>query len=278
VWTAYIDDAGDPEVLPNAVTNGVTPLFVIAAVAFDQACLHSVTMQYLALKRRFFPKLIKATPHLLEWVRPEIKGTDLKRMMRSEKRKERRTATTFINEVMNLLEANGAQVFARVWIKKIAEPVDKQAMTTFSIQACAANFQRLLEERDGQGLVVVDSSSPRLNAAVSHSIFTQKFKAAGDAYDRIIEMPVFGHSENHVGIQIADIVASGLIFPIASHVYCDGYVTSVHVHARFSEVKVRYASRLKRLQHRYYDDSGFRRGGIVTSDKIANRSGNAMFV
>ena len=33
------------------------------------------------------------------------------------------------------------------------------------------------------------------NDGVSHSIFTQKFKATGDAYGQY-EMPTFGHSEN----------------------------------------------------------------------------------
>ena len=150
-------------------------------------------------------------------------------------------------------------------------------MTTFSIQDCCTTFQKKLEELDQLGVMIVDSSSPRLNASVSHSIFTQKYKASGDAYDRLLEMPVFGHSENHVGLQLADIVASALLFPIASFVYCTGHVTSVHVNPLFADVKTRFAGRVKALQHRYYDDYGRRKGGIVISDKVANRPGSLFF-
>lgn len=278
MWVTYVDDAGDPELLPSGTTDLVTPLFVIGAVALDQACLHTVTMEFLALKKRFFPHLApKSSHHLLDWVRAEIKGTDLKRMMRSSKKRERRTATTFLDQTLRLLEQYDAKVFGRIWIKKVGAAVDKQAMTTFSVQDCCATFQRKLVELDQLGVMVVESSSPRLNAAVAHSIFTQKFKATGDAYDRLLEMPVFGHSENHVGLQLADIVASALLFPIASYVYCTGHVTSVHVNPLFADVQKRFAGRIKVLQHRYYDDYGKRKGGVVTSDKIANRPGWLFF-
>lgn len=277
MWFTYVDDAGDPEFLPSATTNLVTPLFVIGAVALDQAQIHSITTEFLALKRRFFPHLAPRTRHLLDWVRPEMKGTELKRMMRSPRKRERRTATTFVDKTLRLLEDHDARIFGRVWVKAIGVAVDKQAMTSFSIQDCCATFQKKLEELDQLGVMIVDSSSPRLNASVSHSAFTQKYKASGDAYDRLLEMPVFGHSENHVGLQLADIVSSALLFPIASFVYCTGHVTSVHVNPYFSDVKTRFAQRVKALQHRYYDDFGRRRGGIVVSDKIANRPGSLFF-
>jgi hypothetical protein len=66
---------------------------------------------------------------------------------------------------------------------------------------------------------------------VSHSIFTQKFKAEGDQYPRVLEMPTFGHSNNHVGIQIADLLASALLYPMATCAYCRGHVSNVHVDA-----------------------------------------------
>ena len=266
-----------PEILPSATTDLVTPLFVIGAVAFEQTSLHHVSMEFLALKRQFFPSLAPPSPHLLDWVRPEVKGADLRRMARSSRHKERRAATTFIERVLRLLELHDARIFGRVWIKQVGSPTDKLAMTSFSVQDCCSAFQHLLSSKGETGVMVVDSSSPRLNAAVSHSIFTQKFKATGDAYDRMLEMPMFGHSENHVGLQLADIVASALIFPIASFAYCTGHVTSVHVNARYNDLKTRFVQRLKLRQYRYYDDTGRRRGGFVVSDKIAQRPGSLFF-
>ncbi len=90
--------------------------------------------------------------------------------------------------------------------------------------------------------MVIDSSAPKLNSAMAHSIFTQKFKATGDSYGRMLEMPTFGHSENHVGLQLADLLASGLLFPMASHCYCTGHVQNVHVHKRSKSFSLGLAS------------------------------------
>ncbi len=138
-------------------------------------------------------------------------------------------------------------------------------------------FQNMLEDRDDEGLMIIDSASPGLNAMVSHSIFTQRFRAAGDSYNRLIEMPTFGHSKNHVGLQIADIIASGLVTPMAGHAYCTGYMTGVHVHARYREVKRRYASRLRVIQHRYQDNAGNWRGGYTVSDPLGFKHGGHLF-
>ena len=39
-----------------------------------------------------------------------------------------------------------------------------------------------------------------------------------DAYDRLMEMPMFGHSDNHAGIQAADMICSAFLFPMAAFV------------------------------------------------------------
>ena len=150
-------------------------------------------------------------------------------------------------------------------------------MNTFSIQTMCETFQNLLEHRGDEGLMVIDSSSPGLNAMVSHSIFTQRFRVAGDQYDRLIEMPTFGHSKNHVGLQIADILASGLITPIAGSTYCTGHMTGVHVHERYADLKQRYARRLRVIQHRHQDEIGNWRGGLTVSDPLGHRHSGHLF-
>ena len=54
---------------------------------------------------------------------------------------------------------------------------------------------------------------------VSHSIFTQKHQTGGDSFPNLVDTVVFGCSDNHVGLQIADCIVSGLIFPMAIAVY-----------------------------------------------------------
>ena len=86
----------------------------------------------------------------------------------------------------------------------------------------------------------------------------------------------FGHSENHAGLQIADIVASGLITPMAGAAYCAGHMTGVHVHGRYVEVKSRYARRLGAMQHRYAE-GGKWHGGFTVSDPLGHSHGGHLF-
>ena len=122
----------------------------------------------------------------------------------------------------------------------------------------------------------MDGREPHQDAAVSHSIFTQKFQSAGDAYGRLLEMPVFGRSENKAGIQLADTVLSAVIAPLAMFVYCTGYVKSYHVSAKYEVLKNRYANRLKNMAFRYPDLNGRMRGGFTVSDRLAQRSASNM--
>lgn len=270
---AYVDDAGDVQTVPGAHT-AVPPVLAFAAVALDAAALAQLTHDFLALKRLHFSGQVRSA-RLLDDVLIEIKGSDLKAMIRESHRK-RRIAFRFCDDLLTLLEANNARIFGRVWIKAIGVPLNGKAVNTFSIQDMCATFQDFLEGCDDHGVMIIDSSSPGLNAMVSHSIFTQRFRAAGDNYNRLVEMPTFGHSKNHVGLQIADIVASGLITPMAGSAYCAGHMTGVHVHRRYVDVKNRYARRLRLMQHRY-PASGSWRGGFTVSDPLGQSHGGHLF-
>jgi hypothetical protein len=136
-----------------------------------------------------------------------------------------------------------------------------------------STFQALLSERNDYGMVIADSRTPYLNSGVSHSVFTQKFKAGGDSYHRLLEMPTFGHSENHVGLQLADLLSSALLSPMAIDAYCAGYVSNVHVHDRYRIVRDWFADRLNQLQFRSVDG----KGGVIVSDKLGNRGTTLLF-
>ena len=273
MWIAYLDDAGDVQTV-TAANTAVPPVLVFGAVTLPAKSLAQLTRAFLDLKRRFFGGRM-TSHHLLDHVLVEVKGAELRTMARGSHR-QRRRAILFLNDLFGLLEAVHARIFGRVWIKEVGVPLDGRAVNTFSVQAMCGTFQHLLEEADDRGLMIVDSSTPGLNAMVSHSIFTQRFRAAGDEYSRLVEMPVFGHSKNHVGLQIADIVSSGLISPLASRAYCTS-IRGVHVHPRYEEIKSRYARRLRAIQHRYQDQSGTWRGGFTVSDPAGGRHGGHLF-
>lgn len=251
------------------------PVLAFGGIVVPSEALPQLTREFLALKRRHFHGRLRSR-HLLDDVLKEIKGTDLKGMIRENHRK-RRVAFRFLDDLLDLLEAMDARILGRVWVKQIGVPLDGRAVNTFSVQAMCATFQNLLENRDDRGLMIVDSSTPGLNAAVSHSIFTQRFRAAGDHYDRLLELPTFGHSKNHVGLQIADIISSGLITPMAGSAYCRAHMTGVHVHPRYDDVRARYARRLRALQHRYQDGAGTWTGGFTVSDPLGRRHGGHLF-
>ena len=93
-------------------------------------------------------------------------------------------------------------------------------------------------------------------SSVSHSIFTRKFSLAAPGYQHLVELPTFGHSENHAGLQVCDIVCSALLYPIACFAYCTGQVNNVHVQPRAANMRRRYGQRLKALQYRYQHPCG----------------------
>jgi Protein of unknown function (DUF3800) len=274
----YVDEAGDARTLPTA-TSQIAPVCVLAGVVFDQASLQNLTQEYITLKRATHPNLpIRTAVHRLAWVLAEIKGADLRRAMRSDApRRNRRHAIYFLDKFMTLLEDYEAKIIGRVWVKEIAGPCNEAAIFGYSMQAICSYFQHYLADLDQMGFVVADSRGPSGDASISHSIFTQKFKLQGDEYDRVLEMPMFGHSLNHVGLQIADLLASALLFPMATYRYCRDHVESVHVDEGFGRLTARYGARLSALQFRYADADGRWRGGIAVDDRIGHLHGGYMF-
>lgn len=214
----------------------------------------------------------------LDCMLAEIKGADLRRAMRDgARRRNRRHALGFLASLVQLLEDYDAQIVGRVWVKEPGRAIAERALYTSSIQAICAYFEHLLCTRGAEGLVVADSRTPALNTSVSHSVFTQKFKLAGDEYGHILEMPTFGHSDNHAGIQIADLLASALLFPMATNAFCQGHFRSVHVQNDFELLRRRFGARISRLQYRYHDASRRYRGGVTVDDRIAHCSGGRLF-
>ena len=272
----YVDEAGCTGALPSA-TSPIQPVFVIGGIVLKQQHLRDFTLDWLHLKARFFPSLQAAGSNFLDWVAVEIKGADLRRRIREGKRDPRRQALGFMDRFLDLLEACDARLLARVYVKPVAAPFNGRSVYTSAVQCLASDFQQFLAGSSSAGLMVLDSRNKPKNTNVSHSVFTQKFRAVGDAYSELMEMPVFGHSDNHAGIQAADLICSAFLFPMAACVYCQGHVNNVHVHMDYSRIRDRYGKRLKQLQFRYQDAKQWSRGGITVSDGICHQNGGLLF-
>jgi hypothetical protein len=204
----------------------------------------------------------------LDHILSEVKGGDLRASLRSPSRNTRRHAKGYLDRIVEILEQRQISVIGRVWIKAIGQPLEPAASYTYAIQDLARQFQRFLEAKRSAGLIICDSRMHNQNSQVSHSIFTQKYRVGGDPLPLILETPLFGSSGNHAALQLADTVASALIFPIAARVYCAHQWPGGHTDAHFDEVRARYAARLAALQFRDRDRSGKWQGGVIVSDKL----------
>ena len=274
----YVDEAGCTGALPTA-TAEIQPVFVLGGVDLPQSSIHRVTHEFLHLKKRFYPKLAPTGATYLDWILTEIKGSELRKGAAEPSHRKRRHAIGFLHETLSLLETEGARITARVWVKGIGAPVNGKAMYTYSLQYICGCFNKQLEAEDSWGLLICDSRNKALNSLASHSVFTQKFRAAGDCIPRVLEMPVFGHSENHAGVQIADVVCSALLFPLAVHAYCRTTVRNLHVRD-YSHLCNHFTQRLDAIQVRYREASprGMRTtGGVSVDDKIGHKARKEVF-
>ncbi|MFM9971340.1 MAG: DUF3800 domain-containing protein [Burkholderiales bacterium] len=274
-YICYIDEAGCTTPLPGPQTD-IQPVLAIVGLIVGATKIRNLTLAFLKLKRKYFPKKFGNGSHQLDDVLVEIKGSDLRSTIRKHGAHADATLK-FIDATLDLLRANEARLFATVWIKGIGKPIDSRAIYTSSIQAACRNFSLFLDWHNDNGFMVADSRTPALNTQVSHSIFTQKYRAKGDPWERLLDLPAFGHSNNHVPLQIADILCSTLLFPMATTTYCAGQIIGKHVKGRDKLIKRRYASRIKSLQFRFKDAIGQQQGGIFVSDGLQGRKSDLLF-
>jgi hypothetical protein len=246
-YICYIDEAGCTTPLAAKKTD-VQPILAIAGLIVDRSALAELTTNFLALKRKYFPGLF-TSPHLLDDIREEVKGSNVRGAIR-RRGLQARTELRYVDEILALLERLNCRVLASLWAKGVGKPFKAREIYTRSVQMACQRFQAFLDERSAEGLIVADFRTTQLNDQVAHSIFTQKYRAKGDPFARILELPTFGISNNHVGLQLTDVLCSTLLFPMASSAYCFGHVMGVHVQGRDLIIRRRYAKRIKRLQFR----------------------------
>ena len=274
----FVDEAGDLGVLPDPPRQNDQPVLVVGGLFLDVANLHDFTDRFLDLKFQYFPALPYPSPRLLDRILPEIKGQDLRRNVTRGNARQHAHAIGFLDRILGLLRAYNVQLAARIWVKGLGGPFDATSVYTSSMQSICSHFDHYLAQAGDLGVCIADSRNKFKNVNVSHSIFTQKFGRAVQKYQGIVELPTFGHSDNHAGLQVCDIVCSAFLFPIACFAYCSGHVNNVHVQPRAAELRLRYGQQLKALQYRYYDQARSRyQGGLTVSDAIGRQNGSRMF-
>ena len=273
----YVDESGDLNGLPAVPTDADQPVFAITGLVFDSVELRNVINEFIILKQQFYPGLPYRSSQFLDAVLAEIKGAEVRKNLVRSTRNKRRHAEMFINRILGLIETHSGVLFSRIYIKALNRPMAHQSVYSAAMQGLFENFERYLVSVNDIGICVADSREHRLNVNASHSIFTRKYSAGATHYARIQEVPLFGHSDNHVGLQICDIITSALIYPIACQTYCTGAITNVHVQPSAANLRTQFGSRLRGLQYRFFDAPQNRyRGGIVVSDLVGRRNASYM--
>ena len=210
----FVDEAGDLGALGDPPRPNDQPVLVIGGLFVDATNLASLTDNFLTLKHRYFPGLPYRSDRHLDRILPEIKGADIRSNATRGSARQRIHAIGFLDRILGLLRHHDVRMVARIWVKGIGSQFDATSVYTSSIQGICGYFERYLTEADSPGLCIADSRNKIKNVNVSHSIFTQKFSSAAPRYEPLVELPTFGHSENHAGLlkltRLCGSVQSGL--------------------------------------------------------------------
>lgn len=247
MYLMYIDEAGYPGSLGLNDPN-IQPALSVGGLVIAANRVSDLTKGWIDIKQRFFPHRLPREGVYLDWQTLEIKGNEVRKNARSSRRRESRQAKTFLHATLNLLEDLEAFFISRTYIKVPGAHFDGIAAYTFSVQYLCERLQAQLSHMNVSGLVIADSRRKGQNSNASHSVFTQKYRAAGDPLPNLLETIVFGHSDNHAGLQIADILVSALVFPISVYAFMNGQVNNLHIHPEYEFLARGFVPRLLDLR------------------------------
>ncbi|WP_203182667.1 DUF3800 domain-containing protein [Streptomyces pratensis] len=271
----YIDEAGNGQTLDPAKPDA-PPVLVIGGFTVPRSQVKDLTWDFLNVKKHYRPQL-RHVMHLSELIQHEIKGSDVRKNLRAGNHNWHRAAMDLLSSLLDILERHDARLLARVWIKEEGLAFNESGVYPTSVGSLTETFQAQLAHEHSRGMMVLDSRTKVKNAPNVHCVTTRKYRTGGDGLRGIIESPVFGHSDTHTLLQVADLVVSSLLFPIACHAYLNDLMWNVHCDDAYAPLREQFGERLKKLQFRYQDAGGKWRGGIVVSDRRTAQSSSLMF-
>ncbi|MHA3905198.1 DUF3800 domain-containing protein [Castellaniella sp. WN] len=200
----------------------------------------------------------------------EIKGSDIRRMARSTSRNDRRFAYGVIKAALDILTNHHARIVGRIFVKPIGGAFDGTSVYSSSVQRICESLQHFLQRQNDDGILIADSRNKAKNSGISHSVFTQMYSSTGNPYPNLIEAPTFGHSDNHAGLQLSDLLCSALLFPMTTELCCLRHIQDqTHCFAQHANLRTRYGAILRTLQYRY-QHNGYWNGGISLADPLNN--------
>lgn len=276
----YIDESGDAEALRSTYPQSA-PVFVLVGMSVPQEAVRPLTWDFLQLKKELNPSLRQPQVQLSKVMTLEMKGSQLRADFRKDLggRNTRRRAHRALDQIFTILEQHRCSLMGKIHVKIPDARKPKADRQTYSeaIAEMATTFQAQLTATRAAGMMILDARTKIKNVPNVMGINTRRFRSGGGEYPNLAESPVFGHSDTHVPLQVADILASAVLFPVACAEYCAGLSWNVHPHPRYREIKERYGERLQRLEYRYDGPDGRRRGGFQVIDPIECRPTHRLF-
>lgn len=278
MYLCYVDESGSAEVYTRQHPSS-TPVFVVVGVSVAAPKQKDLSMDYLQLKAGVEPQLRKPGTKLTELIRFEIKGSTLRADLRRAggERNRRRRAMLFVGKTIGLLEQHGCRLMGKVIVKTPDTVYKDASIYPGAVADLARTFNSQLGASMTSGIMILDARTKSKNEGNVHTITTRRFRAGGGTLGNLAEAPVFGHSDTHLPLQIADIIASAVIFPSACITYCGNDTWSEHHCERYSEIRERFGGRIAKLEHRYTDSQGVMRGGFQVIDPVEKRPTHLLF-
>lgn len=272
MYFCYVDESGGFEAPGSGPS--ATPVLVLAGLIVPVSAIEPLTADFLALKRGFYPGRVTHQP---DDMLVEIKGSSLRRRVRAGTTRQYSHALGVLGGVVGLIETHDIRIIGRIWVKGPATTLDPDATYTSAVQDMSRQFDHFLGSRDSKGLVVCDARGHRQDMRVAHSVFALKHGLTGDSLPHLMEAPLFAKSDNHAGIQLADIMASALLYPMAARVYCPAIAHDPHTDPEYDQIRQRFAERLGARRYLYRSRDGRAHGGIVVSDELGRQPSHNLF-
>ncbi len=270
----YIDEAGDDTTYTPS-TPDQPPVFALVGISIPSSQHTRLIWNFLRAKKRYFPEL--KSRRLTDLIQYEHKGATIRKQLRSTSRRKKRNAIGFIDMTLSLLERTRSRIFGEIWIKKSGHPLIPEHLYQQGVAHLARSFENQLAANSTSGLMILDSRTKSKNAGNVHQITTRRYRTGGSLFPHLMEAPVFGHSDTHVALQLADVITSALVFPLACWTYCQEYTENVNVSPEYADLQIRFGERLKALQIYQANKENGHQSGLHVSDRIHHLPADLIF-
>lgn len=247
--TCFVDEAGCPGKLPS-IDSPVQPILVVAGISLRTEDIAPLSQKFGHLVQRYRHGQSRPNDISADLQREHIKGADVRRVIRNDRTTAKAEAKELpmLDDVLALLDACQARLHGTVVVKSPGADFDGRAIYSRCLMAATCSFHEHLVRQNTCGTVIADFREVTLNGRVSAQLFEAKLGSGGDRLPRLLHVPTFGNSEVHAPLQVADLICSALLWPIAACQFRGELAGSPCLHPAGDDcIRARFREPLRRL-------------------------------